>query len=179
LREAVALSCLHPDHGLLTYQTHRGTSCELVKVTRSKSRDSFRTNVRRHQSWLHRLPSLVVAEDVHPSVGASWILRYLAMNYKDQFVGVCRKMGYPIFSKKMDASTACAMCQAANVGKESQRVILEYFAAVFGGRLVVPEVQVDAFGQNHVPPGTGSFEDPMTRKKIHFWTKPIAKLMAV
>ena len=30
LREIVALSCLYPDCGLLLYQTHRGTSCELV-----------------------------------------------------------------------------------------------------------------------------------------------------
>ncbi len=109
LREVVALSCLYPGHGLLSYQTHRGTSCELVKVTRSKNKESFVTNVRRHQSWLHRLPSLVVTESLDPAVGASWILKHLAMNYEDEFVHVCRKMGYPIFSKKMDAATACAM----------------------------------------------------------------------
>jgi hypothetical protein len=53
LREIVALSCLYPDCGLLSYQTHCGTSCELVKVMRSKNKESFITNVRRHQSWLH------------------------------------------------------------------------------------------------------------------------------
>jgi hypothetical protein len=81
LREVVALSCLYPGHGLLSYQTHRGTSCELVKVTRSKNKESFVTNVRRHQSWLHRLPSLVVAESVDSAVGATWILQHLALNY--------------------------------------------------------------------------------------------------
>jgi hypothetical protein len=30
-----------------------------------------------------------------------------------------------------------------------------------------------------VPPITGSFEDPVTSKTIHFWTKPIAKLLEV
>jgi hypothetical protein len=70
LREIVALSCLYPEHGLLSYETHRGTSCELVKVTRSKNKDYFVTNVRQHQSWLHCLPTLVVAENVDPSVGA-------------------------------------------------------------------------------------------------------------
>jgi hypothetical protein len=179
LREAVALSCLYPGHGLLLYQTHRGTSCELVKVTRSKNKESFVTNVRRRQSWLHRLPSLVVAESVDPAVGASWILKHLAMNCEDEFVHVCRKMGYPIFSKKMDAAAACAMWQEANVSRKSQRTILRYLAAEYGCRLVVPEAEVDAFGQDHVPPVTGSFEDPVTRKTIHFWTKPMAKLLEV
>jgi hypothetical protein len=65
LRKVVALPCLYPGHGLLSYQTHRGTSCELVKVTRSKNKESFFTNIRRHQSWLHRLPaSLVVTKSV-------------------------------------------------------------------------------------------------------------------
>ena len=40
-------------------------------------------------------------------------------------------------------------------------------------------MEIYAFGQDHVPSVTGSFEDPVTRKKIHFWTKPIAKLMEV
>jgi hypothetical protein len=30
-----------------------------------------------------------------------------------------------------------------------------------------------------VPPVPGSFEDPVTRKTIHFWTKPIAILLEV
>ncbi len=30
-----------------------------------------------------------------------------------------------------------------------------------------------------MPPVTGSFEDPVTRKTIHFWTKPIAELLEV
>jgi hypothetical protein len=103
-----------------------------VKVTRSKNKKSFVTNVRRHQNWLHGLPSLVVAESVNPAVGASWILEHLAMNYQDEFVHVCVKMEYPIFSKKMDAATACAMWQEANVSRKSQRTILRYLAAEYG-----------------------------------------------
>jgi hypothetical protein len=124
LREIVALSSLFPENRLLSYETHRGTSCELVKVVRSKNKNSFVTNVRRHQSWLHRLPSLVVPQSVDPSVGASWILQHLALNFEDEFVHVCKKMGYPVFSKKMDAATACAMWQEANVSRKSQRTIL-------------------------------------------------------
>ena len=56
---------------------------------------------------------------------------------------------------------------------------IRYLAAEFGGRVTVPETQVDAFGQDHVPPVVGSYEDPVTGKTIHFWTKPIAKLLEV
>jgi hypothetical protein len=181
LREVVALSCLYPGHGLLLYQTHRGTSCELVKVTRWKNKESFVTNVRRHQSWLHRLPSLVVAESVDPAVGAAWILKLLALNYEDQFVHVCRKMGYLIFSKKMDAATACAMWQEANVSRKSQKTILRYLAAEYGCRLVIAEQRLILLDRTMWPPVTGSFEDPVTSKAddIHFWAKPVAKLLEV
>jgi hypothetical protein len=46
LLEIVALLCLNPACGLLSYQTHCGTSCELVKVTRSKNKESFVINVK-------------------------------------------------------------------------------------------------------------------------------------
>jgi hypothetical protein len=52
-------------------------------------------------------------------------------------------------------------------------------AAEYGCRLVVLEAEVDAFGQEHAPPVTGSFEDLATSKTIRFWTKPIAKLPEV
>ena len=45
--------------------------------------------------------------------------------------------------------------------------------------MTVPEAQVDAFGQDHVPPVPGSYEDPATGKTIHFWTKPIGQLLEV
>ncbi len=56
---------------------------------------------------------------------------------------------------------------------------LRYLAAEFGGRVTVPEAQVDAFGQDHIPPVVGSFEDAVTGKTIHYWTKPIAQLLEV
>jgi hypothetical protein len=39
LREVVVLLCLYAGHGLLSYQTHRRTSCELVKGTRLKNKE--------------------------------------------------------------------------------------------------------------------------------------------
>jgi hypothetical protein len=74
-------------------------------------------------------------------------------------------MGYPIFSKKMDAATACAMWQEPNVSRKSQRMILRYLAAEYGCRLVVPEAEVDAFGQHHVPSVTGTLTKEVVKEK--------------
>jgi hypothetical protein len=124
LREIVVLSSFFPDHGLLSYEMHRESLCELVKIIWSNNKKSFVTNVQRHQSWLHCLPSLVVPESVDPSVGTSWVLQHLALNFEDEFVHMCKKMGYPIFSKNMDTATACAMWQEVNVSKKRKRMIL-------------------------------------------------------
>jgi hypothetical protein len=115
-----------------------------------------------------------VTGSVYPSVRATWILHHLALNYEDQFVHVCRKMGYPIFLKKMDVASAFALWQEANASRKKQRTILRYLAAEYSCHLVVPKAEVDALGHDHVPPVTGSFEDLMMSKMIHFWTKPIA-----
>jgi hypothetical protein len=56
---------------------------------------------------------------------------------------------------------------------------LGIFHNQFGGHVTVPEAQVDAFGQDHVPPVVGSFKDPITGKPIHYWTKLIANLLEV
>jgi hypothetical protein len=69
----------------------------------------------------------------------SWILEGLALEYEDEFVHMCKNMGYPMFKKKMDAATACAMWQESSVSRKSLRTILRYLAAEFGTRLVVPE----------------------------------------
>jgi hypothetical protein len=86
-------------------------------------------------------------------------------------------MDYPIFLKKMDAGTACAMWQEAKDSKKNQRTIHRYLAIEYGGCLVGPDAQVDTFGQDPLPPVTGGFENPVTSKKIHFWTKLIAQLL--
>ena len=52
---------------------------------------------------------------------------------------------------------------------------MRYLSNFFGSRLVVPEYCIDELGQNHVPPQCNFFISD--RKKIHFWTKPISKLL--
>jgi hypothetical protein len=144
-----------------------------------KDKEYFVTNVRRHQSRLHGLPSLVVAESVDPAVGATWILQHLALNYEESTCLCLQEDG--LFDILEEDGYGDGMCDVAG----SQCVLekpeddFRYLSAEYGCCLVVPKAEVGAFGQDHVPPVTGSFEDPVTSKTIHFWTKPIAKLLEV
>ena len=106
---------------------------------------------------------------------SSWLMYYLGSKNEDEFVATAVKLGYPMLTKKMDNITAAAMWQESNISKKSQRIVLRYLSNYFGSRLVVPEYCIDELGQNHVPPQCDFFISD--RKKIHFWTKPISKLL--
>ena len=106
---------------------------------------------------------------------SSWLMYYLGNKNEDEFVATAVKLGYPMLTKKMDNITAAAMWQESNISKKSQRILLRYLSNYFGSRLVVPEYCTDELGQNHVPPQCDFFISD--RKKIHFWTKPISKLL--
>ena len=75
----------------------------------------------------------------------------------NEFVVSIKKLGYPIFTQKMDAVTAAAMWQESNVSTRSQRIILRYLANEFGRRLVVPEAEISILGQNYVTPECNTF----------------------
>ena len=49
------------------------------------------------------------------------------------------------------------------------------FISFFGKRLIVPESCITELEQNHVPPKFESII--LDDKKIHFWTKPLDKLL--
>ncbi len=96
---------------------------------------------------------------------------------------MCNVAGSQCFKKESEnnpkVSFIC-LCKFVTILFANHSLVLllsiRYFAAEFGGRLVVPEAQVNAFGQDHVPPVPGSFEDAATGKTIHFWTKLIRLL---
>ena len=106
---------------------------------------------------------------------SSWLMHYLGNKYEDEFVMTAVKLGYPMLTKKMDHVTAAAMWQESNISLTSQRIILRYLSNFFGSRLVVPEYCIDKLGQNYVIPKCDFFISD--HKKIHFWTKPISKIM--
>ena len=54
-------------------------------------------------------------------------------------------------------------------------MITRHLSDFFGKRLIVPESCITELGQNHVPPKSESII--LDDKKIHFWTKPLDKLL--
>ena len=52
LREIVGLSSSFPGHSLLSFETHQGTTSELVNICRSKTKESFVHGVCEKDSWL-------------------------------------------------------------------------------------------------------------------------------
>ena len=99
LCEIVLLSRNHPDKGILTYSTHRGTEGTLLNIPRSRNEDSFGTIARSKNSWIKQLPTLVTA-DGDAAKGADWILHQLGLDYGDEFVSRVQKMRFPILLKK-------------------------------------------------------------------------------
>ena len=92
------------------------------------------------------------------------MLKELGKNYVDEFIILAKELGYPSFSKKMNAVTAAAIWQETNVNLRPQRTILKYLANELGTRLVVPETEISKLGQNFVEPKCGHFI--MEKKKI-------------
>ena len=76
-----------------------------------------------------------------------------------------------MLTKKIDITTAAAKWQESNITLTSQRILSIFFC----NRLVVPEHCIDKLGQNYVIPQCDFFISE--NKKIHFWTKPISKII--
>ena len=59
----------------------------------------------------------------------------------------------------------------ANCSKTTQRITLQYLANEFGGRLVVPETDIEKLGRNFIPPMCDS--TVIENMNVHFQTKDL------
>ena len=133
----------------------------LLHVPQAKNEESFIKNEKRNK-WLSKIPQVLFPND--ENIAVEWMLKELGKNYEDEFIISAKELGYPLFSKKMNAVTAAAMWQESNVNLRSQRTILRYLANEFGTRLVVPETEISKLRQNFVEPKCDYFI--MEKKKI-------------
>ena len=179
LKEIVLLSTTNQTEDLLSYNNNNGTTCHLININSCKSFKQSYESVRKKTSWLSNLPSLIVnsnvteEEDERESTGAAWLLRVIGGTHRDEFVSTSESLGFPVVTKKMEATTAQAMWEDANISINSQRTILRYFKSTFGGSFVVPEKDIRQLGDEHVAPINDYFLSK-EKKKIYFWTKPLS-----
>jgi hypothetical protein len=169
LRELVMLSRNHPQRDMLTYSTHRGTTCRLLSIPKSSSEYRFQRN---SKQWLKTL-----LEDStgcgDASKGALWISKVLASQCEVEFIEAAEDAGYPILSVKMDEETAAAMWFESNTLKKNSRTILAYLKQAYGTRFVLPQSQIEEkLGVDHLVPDCGTWVNNK-KETIHYWTKAI------
>jgi len=125
LQEVVKLSEMFKDKNLLQIKRFRGTTTALIPVPQAKNEEGFIKNAKRNK-WLSKIPQVLFPNG--EKIAVEWILKEFGKKYEDEFILSAKELGYPLFSKKMNAVTAAAMWQESNVNLRSQRTILRYLA---------------------------------------------------
>jgi hypothetical protein len=88
------------------------------------------------------------------------ILGFLEENYSEVFV-----------EKKMDAVTAAAMAEQANVSTTGMRVIARFLRCLFGYSILQTQCQLRAVGDQYFK--TAIFTEKINGNPIDYWYKDI------
>jgi hypothetical protein len=174
LRDIACLSRNSVECDILKFQYSNQYSSTFIVVPQSANKYRFDRNAKGGGSWLENLLAAVAPTSMPNSkeVALQWLLTYIGCNYNDIFVNVCDSLGLLLNGKKMDAESAAAMWEAANVNINQQRTILKYMAAYFGRRLTVPESYIRELEEGALMPITGDFTTN-EKKKINYWYKDL------
>jgi hypothetical protein len=100
-------------------------------------------------------------------------LHYLGECNHDAFVNVASSLGILLCSKFVDANSACAMLEEANVPLQAQHVILHHLANFFGQCLIVPESQIRELEAGACYPISDSVV--LDRQTITYWYRKIVQ----
>ena len=104
------------------------------------------------------------------------MLLKLGRDLPESFVHAAEKLGMPVTSQTMDAFTAEAMWEAANVNTNGQRLIRRYLYAFFGKQFFVPESKIESITEDVFAPEFGEFV--LEKKTISFWFKRIDDILS-
>ena len=149
-------------------------TCSLVNIPGSISYDRFKRNAKR-KSWVDKL--LVAASTSREKEeSARWMLMHLGEHYNDIFADVACKHGLVLSGKVMDAESACAMWEEANVALRPQRIILWHLASFFGRRITVPEREIRELEQGTLSPIVDMAV--INGEDINFWYKNVDEVIS-
>jgi hypothetical protein len=148
-------------------------SCNLVSVPTSSNYNWFKKNVNRTK-WVRKV-LLAASNDDNEEVAARWLMQHLGYCYNDCFAEVACKLGLLLPPKVMDAETAAAMWEEANVPVRAQRIILRHIKEAFGRRITVPERQLKELEDGALPPFSDSVN--IGNDRIDFWYKRINEVI--
>ena len=96
--------------------------------------------------------------------------------YSEEFISAAEAAGLLLNGKVMDAESAAAMWEEANINTRQQRTILRHLACYFGRRLTVPLSKIRELEEGALMPTTSSVN--VNGKKIHYWYKDIKEAVS-
>jgi ribosomal protein L35AE/L33A len=169
-RDLIKLSMSCQNTNLLSFKFYNDSICTLVHVPKSRTYSHFKRNAKRVK-WIQDILAAATVNADQQNEAAEWLLQHLGENYHDCFIHAAESLGVLLTSKKMDAYSACAMWEEANVPLRAQRVILRHLANFFGQRITVPERDIRELEAGATPPISGSIV--IGAETITFWHRDI------
>lgn len=97
--------------------------------------------------------------------------------YSEEFISAAEAAGLLLNGKVMDAESAAAMWEEANINTWQQRTILRHLACYFGRRLTVPLSKIRELEEGALMPKTSSVN--VNGKKYTIGTKTLKKLFHI
>jgi len=172
-RDILKLSNCCCNANLLSFKFNNGTPCNLVQVPTSATYNQFKRNINRVK-WFDDV-LLAVAKSGSQEEAAEWIARFVGEYNHDAFVSAASSIGIIVQSKVMDAHSACAMWEEANVPVRAQRVIVRHLKNFFGRRVSVPEKAIRELEDGVLHPISDSVV--VDKEMITFWYRNIDEVV--
>jgi hypothetical protein len=98
---------------VLNFLSFNGAHSSLVHVSCSSNYEQFKRKARRFEWFDNMLKVAVKGLDVN--LAAEWVAQYIGEDYSESFIGAGTNLGLLLQWKVMDAESACAMWEEANV----------------------------------------------------------------
>jgi hypothetical protein len=135
--------------------------------------DWFKKNVNRTKGMKKAL--LAASNEENEEVAARWLMQHLGYCYNDCFADVAFKLGLLLPPKEMDAETAAAMWEEANVPVRAQQIILCHMKKAFGRSTTVPERQLKELKDGALLPISDTVN--IGNERVEYWYKRINEVM--
>jgi hypothetical protein len=171
LRDILKLSkSVAESASLLNFKQYNDCEVTLVPIPKTGSYYCFERNMKDHSWFGEVLGALSNA----PETSLSSLLMALSKLRNEEFITAAKEAGLLLNGKVMDAESATAMWEEANINCRQQRTILRHLACYFGRQLTVPLSKIRELEEGALMPTTCSVE--LKGKKIHFGTKTYKRL---
>jgi hypothetical protein len=143
------------------YRSQNNKNQVLLRIPMSASLPSFQRNMHRTNFVDNLLKNL----GPNTEEATKWLLGHLARTNSKIYEEVAREKGIiTTQNKKMDAHSAAAMWEDANVKLFQQRKINRHLGAYFGSRLTVPEKEIKEIGKGN-PEVAAAHKEAMEKTK--------------